>query len=831
MEAFVVPKWVRASVSGVGNKAYLPTWIALLVVVFAMVFAEEQNHTIHHQYMRAEVQNEAGLIRSRLEGYLNADIQLVKGLVAVIATTPDLTQERFSEVASRAIGDRDQILNIAVAPDLVVRMVHPFEPNKAVLGLDYNQNEAQRASAYRVRDSGEMVLAGPVNLVQGGIGFIGRFPIFVGEGETYRFWGMVSAVIDATSLYAETGLTSPDLSLEIALTGRDGMGEAGALFFGEAAIYDQDPILMDIVLPTGTWQLAAIPKGGWGHTPRNIWILRAIMLTAGILIVVPTFFACRMSAVRRGAIKILRKRERELERKQAELMQLSMVAQNASDSIVLTDNATRIIWVNEAFSRMTGYSLAEAVGQTPGDLLNGPETSEDTIRQIADSVTHGQRHRTEILNYTKAGQKIWVDTHLVPVLDEAGGVQMVIGIERDVTLNKQNEAELAEAKLAAEKADRAKSEFLANMSHEIRTPMNGIIGMSDLLHECDLGEEEQQYVEIIRTSSKALLKIINDILDLSRLESGKLLLSEEDFDLEACIEGSVDVLRPIALEKGLLLNVTYASDLPRVVRTDDGRLRQVLVNLIGNAVKFTSSGRVDVRVLRDAADPYRLTIDVEDTGIGLTEAQLDNIFERFSQADAATTRAFGGTGLGLTISRHLAEQMGGDILVRSRMGQGSCFSLTVQAHRPVGKHDTAEQGTGLDLARIRGRKVLLAEDNRTNRLLIRKYLADLNVTLIEAENGRQAVDLCSRHTPDIVLMDMSMPEMDGITATREIRSRAIAQPPIVALTANAFASDKDACLEAGMNGFLSKPINKKQLLEGMAAVMTEAGEFYDAASA
>ena len=831
MEAVKVPNWVRAIILGVGNKTYLPTWIALFVVAFAFVFAEKQNQTIHHQSMRADVQNEAGLIRSRLEGYLNADIQLVKGLVAVIATTPGITQARFSEVADRAIGDRDQILNIAVAPDLVVTMVHPFEPNKAVLGLNYNDNDAQREGALRVRDTGEMVLAGPVNLVQGGVGFIGRFPIFIGKGEHRHFWGMVSAVIDATSLYEETGVTGPDLHLELALTGHDGTGEDGNLFFGDAAIYDQNPILMDIVLPTGSWQLAAIPKGGWGSTPDNIWLLRAIMLAAGVLIVVPTFFACRMSAVRRGAIKILRKRERELEAKQAELMQLSMVAQNASDSIVLTDPEARIIWANAAFSRMTGYALEDAIGQTPGDLLNGPGTSADTIREIAAHVADGKRHRTEILNYTKSGQEIWVDTHLVPVLDDTGAVQMVIGIERDVTLNKQNEAELAEAKRAAEQADRAKSEFLANMSHEIRTPMNGIIGMSELLAECDLAEEEQQFVEIIRTSSKALLKIINDILDLSRLESGKLLLSEVDFDLESCIEGSVDVLRPVAQEKGLSLNVTYASNLPRKVRTDDGRLRQVLVNLIGNAVKFTSSGRVDVRVLRDSNDPYRLTIDVEDTGIGLSEVQLDNIFERFSQADAATTRAFGGTGLGLTISRHLAGQMGGDILVRSAVGQGSSFSLVIKAEPPMGEDVDSDADAALDLNRIRGRKVLLAEDNRTNRLLIRKYLADLSVELIEAENGRQAVDMCIRHAPDVILMDMSMPEMDGIAATKEIRKLTIAQPPIVALTANAFASDKEACLNAGMNSFLSKPINKSRLLESMAAVMGEAGPYVDAASA
>ncbi|OIQ32741.1 MAG: histidine kinase [Alphaproteobacteria bacterium MedPE-SWcel] len=831
MEAVIVPKLVRAYEYVMGNRTYLPAWIAVLVVSVAVYFAESQNRIIHDQSIRADVYHEAGLIQSRLEGYLNADIQLVKGLVAVLASRPDMTQEEFSEIAAHAIGDKPEILNIAVAPELVVRLVHPFEANKAVLGLDYNTIESQRDAALRVRDSGEMVLAGPVQLIQGGTGFIGRFPIYVGTGPSRRFWGIVSAVIDAQALYEEAGVTGPNMSLELALTGRDGTGPQGELFFGDPDIADQNPVLMDIVLPTGSWQLAAIPRGGWPDHPGNLWALRLFLGAVAILQLVPTFLACRLSATRRGAIEILRKREQELERKQVELEQLSAVAQNASDSIVLTDRKAQIIWANDAFSSMTGYALAEALGKTPGELLNGAETNPDTVREIAEHLQQGKRYRTEIMNYTKSGEIIWVDTHLVPVHDDAGDVRMVIGIERDVTQAKRHAVELAEAKRDAELADRAKSEFLANMSHEIRTPMNGIIGMADLLADMILPDEEQQYVENIRTSSKALLKIINDILDLSRLESGKLSLSEVDFNLEACIASAVDVLRPVAQDKGVALNISYAPNLPQDVRADDGRLRQVLVNLIGNAVKFTSEGRVDVRVASAADDPFNIVIDVEDTGIGLSERQRKSIFERFEQADAATTRSFGGTGLGLTISRHLAEQMGGGIKVHSQLGKGSCFSLNVQCSAPLGTEETPETEQSVDLERLRGCRVLLAEDNRTNRLLIRKYLAGLSIDLIEADNGLLAVELCAARAPDVVLMDMAMPEMDGIAATRAIRSLAIRQPPILALTANAFESDRDACLAAGMNGFLSKPVNKSQLLNYMASMVNEGGDIYSAASA
>ena len=811
--------WGRVAGLAVVNRTYLPTLIALLVVIVALIFAEQQNRTIHQQSLRADVQSEAGLIRSRLEGHLNADLQLIKGLVAVLALDRTMSQERFSEIASIAVGDMPEILNIAVAPDLVVTMVYPYERNKAALGLDYNQNDAQREAALRARDIDNVVLAGPVELVQGGRGFIGRFPIFVDEGEERRFWGIVSTVVDAQIVYADAGLTDASATLDIALAGRDGMGEQGDVFYGDEAIFERDAVLMDIALPTGTWQMAATPRGGWSSEPHNLWPMRLILLTAGVLIIVPTYMACRLSAIRRSAIKKLRTREQELQHKQVELEQLSTVAQNASDSIILSGADGCIFWVNAAFTRMTGYSIEEAKGQRPGDLLNGAETDLTTVREIAEHIARGERLHRQILNYTKSGEKIWVDTNLVPVQDETGELRMVIGIERDVTASKRNAAELADAKLAAEKADRAKSEFLANMSHEIRTPMNGIIGMADLLSESDLPEEEEQYVQVIRTSSKALLKIINDILDLSRLESGKLSLTDVDFNLETCVESAVDLLRPVAQDKGLLLNVDYAPDLPDRVRTDDGRLRQILVNLVGNAVKFTSSGRIDVRVMRAKGNPYALTIDVDDTGIGLSQLQLRNIFERFSQADAATTRAFGGTGLGLTISRHLASQMGGDITVCSTPGEGSCFSLYVQCKPPVGELEAPAARLEPDLDRIRGSKVLLAEDNRTNRLLIRKYLSDLSVELIEAQNGLEAVELCASCQPDVVLMDMSMPVMDGLTATRLIRNEQSFQPPIVALTANAFASDREACAAAGMNSFLSKPINKQHLLRCMASVM------------
>ncbi|KIC15861.1 ATP-binding protein [Leisingera sp. ANG-DT] len=963
--------WLRA----LSNRTYLPALLALAVVCAAGLYAERQNATIHYQSQRADTQQAAGMVKSRLEGQLNGDYQRLRGLSAMLATEPDMGQERFSRIAAQVLEGKTAIRHIAAAPGLVVSLVHPMRGNEAALGLDYNRNDAQRAAAHRVRDSGEMVLAGPVDLVQGGTGFIYRLPIFTGTGTKRTFWGILSAVVETETLYAATELNSGG-GLDIALTGRDGTGAAGRQFFGSTGILSDHPVVMDISLPAGSWQLAARPRGGWQENPDNLWQLRLALLAAGTLIVFPTFLAGRLSAARQAVIGKLRYREAELEavsrrleiavktskvgiweydgttrqaswdsrmhelydvpeeqgppsaaawaeklhpddrgrvldaletaeqkntsfasdfrivldngtlkhiralaspftdargrnwmigvnwnvsedvrlreelicanqtlsernselkqgkqaleqahaelqKQQAELHRLSLVAKHASDSIILTDAERRILWVNDAFTRATGYLADDAIGRTPSELLDGPNTDAKVIQEMNRHKDLGIRYHNEVLNYTKAGDEVWFDTNIVPVTNADGSVDLIIGIERDITGSKQRERELAEAKLAAEQADRAKSEFLANMSHEIRTPMNGIIGMADLLAEAELPPDEQQNVETIRSSAQALLKIINDILDLSRLEAGKFSITSEDFNLRDCVSSAANLFRPKAQEKGLPLEISYADGLPERMHGDDGRMRQILVNLIGNAVKFTAEGKIAVRISHAPGDLYRLVIEVEDSGIGISENQARHIFDRFTQADAATTKAFGGTGLGLTISSMLAKRMGGGISVLSELGQGSCFRLELQL-APSGEASGQTDAFPLESApQLAPCKVLLAEDNQTNRLLIRKYLRGQPVELAEAANGRTAVDLCKQLQPDIILMDMSMPVLDGIGATREIRSLAIPQPAIVALTANAFASDQQACLDAGMDKFLAKPVKKAVLLQTLAAFLTE----------
>ncbi|MGR3635079.1 MAG: response regulator, partial [Shimia sp.] len=623
----------------------------------------------------------------------------------------------------------------------------------------------------------------------------------------------ISAVIDADKLYALAGLTDPDLTVDLAVVGRDGTGAHGEVFFGKPSVLDDDPILMDIQIDTSKWQLAARPKDGWVTKADNYWGTRFFFLAIAVFVLGPIFAASRLSLTRQRMIDQLEQRDAELER-------LSLVAKHATDSILVYDPKGNISWVNDGFSRLTGYSFEEAVGRHPGMLLNAPETSQDVTDAIREHQENGLPYQSELLNRTKSGDLIWVHINTFPILDEDGKLVMSIGIEREITDIKLHEEELAFAKLNAEEAARAKSEFLANMSHEIRTPMNAIIGMADLLVEEDLGEENNQSLKTIRSTGQALLTIINDILDLSRLESGKLEISKVDFNLRNCVSGVIHLLKQKAEQKGIELEVSFSDDLPETLHADDGRVRQILVNLIGNAIKFTSIGGVYVSVTCDPSDPYTISVEVKDTGIGVGSAQAERIFERFSQADAATTRAFGGTGLGLTISSMLANRMGGSIELCSNYSDGACFVVTIRGFAPTGEISANELEVEASQSALDGITILLAEDNKTNRLLIRKFLAAHSVTLFEAENGQQAVDLCSEIKPDIILMDMAMPEVDGLEATRLIRPLPIAQPPIIALTANAFASDKQACLDAGMDFFLSKPVNKSALLTAMATKLS-----------
>jgi len=374
-----------------------------------------------------------------------------------------------------------------------------------------------------------------------------------------------------------------------------------------------------------------------------------------------------------------------------------------------------------------------------------------------------------------------------------------------------------------ERANRAKSSFLANMSHEVRTPMNAILGMAELLADTDLTSEQRRYVETFQRAGSSLLTIINDILDLSKVESGHITLEHISFDLCEVIDRAVELIRVKANEKGLLVTSEIAADVPRCLIGDPTRLRQVILNLLGNSLKFTEKGSLTVRVASDVStEPNSrhvpLRFAVADTGIGIATDKLDKLFETFSQADDSTTRKYGGTGLGLSISKKLVELMGGDIWVESLIDHGSTFFFTVQfeiAEEPLEHTTVAAERTHISPCRL-----LLADDSEDNRFLIRAYLRDCPVSLDFAENGEIALQKLTSGDYDLALVDLHMPILDGFGATsrfREFESENNRLPmPILALTADAFPDAIDRSLAAGFTAHLSKPIGKQSLLAAIA---------------
>jgi len=386
-------------------------------------------------------------------------------------------------------------------------------------------------------------------------------------------------------------------------------------------------------------------------------------------------------------------------------------------------------------------------------------------------------------------------------------------------------ARVQEEKTRADEANQAKSRFLAHMSHEIRTPLNGVIGLSRLLEEITDPEEKQDTLRLIRSSGDALLSVINDILDFSKIEAGKLDLEVIPFRLRACVEESLDMFRPAAAEKDVALRCSLAPDVPEWAAGDATRLRQVLLNLLSNALKFTSSGEVTVSATVDQADDagHLIAIEVRDTGIGIPPEQVHNLFSSFSQVDASISRRYGGTGLGLAITKRLVELMGGGISVESEPGVGTRFRFTVLLAKAQAPR--AAQKVVAPAADGRRLKVLVAEDNRVNQMVVLGLLRKMGVDADLANNGLEAVAAVLEHDYDLVLMDLQMPEMDGLTATREIRSRVPAdrQPIIWALSAHATTDARDSCLRAGMDRYLTKPLEPEKLRSLVAELAVPGG--------
>ncbi len=517
---------------------------------------------------------------------------------------------------------------------------------------------------------------------------------------------------------------------------------------------------------------------------------------------------------------------------------LHAILDTAIDSIICINGVGIIESANPATEQMFGYSLAEMIGQNVKMLVPSPhrEAHDGHLANLLKmDLERPIGLRREVIGQRKDGTIFPADLAISST--NLSDRHQFTGIVRDISRRKKIETDLAQAKEVAEAANQAKSSFLATMSHELRTPLNGILGMNELLLGTDLTEKQRQFVDASRCSGKMLLQLINDVLDLSKIESGKLELDLQECAVEQLVNDVVEALGPGARQKGLTLQVHV--DLAVCVTTlcDGNRLRQILINLIGNAIKFTSSGTITVNAigLRHEDRQLRVRFAVADSGIGIPEDRRERLFAPFSQVDCSTTRKFGGTGLGLAICKQLVELMNGEIGIESQVGIGSTFWLEVPmtvVEQPKNLPKTASPPPTLAAASadmppaasvpsLLVGHVLVAEDNRINQMYVTELLKLCGCTCDIAANGDEALEAMQRKHYDLILMDCQMPEMDGFTASREIRRRLAAQEfphptPIIALTANALTGDRERCLASGMDDYLTKPIEVHQLQSKLA---------------
>jgi len=536
------------------------------------------------------------------------------------------------------------------------------------------------------------------------------------------------------------------------------------------------------------------------------------------------------------AVDIERLKQAELRVAEQEL-RVRDIAERAPVGFFHFDIKGRFTLVNRRVSEITGLSHEEIVDR-PWVAILPAEQRERILRDWETRDAAELTYREEYQIAHASGARLWVVCHVQPVIDATGRATGCVGSLTDISDIKQAQEQLRRAKEEAEAASRAKSDFLATMSHEIRTPMNGIIGMTGLLLDTDLSADQRDSAQTIRESAESLLAIINDILDLSKMEAGRLDLEIADFALDDLARSVTDIVMPSARAKGLSLRVDIDPSVPARLHGDAGRIRQVMLNLASNAVKFTDRGSVTLRLVKDAfqpadsAGPIALRCAVVDTGIGIAANDRARLFEKFTQVDSSIARRFGGTGLGLSIARELVSLMGGTIGVDSTPGLGSTFwfVLPLQHARTVELPATRDQR--LDTrdhdrqpAPLRPLRVLVAEDNPTNQKVAVRILERLGHRVDMAASGIEAVEAVKMLPYDIVLMDVQMPDMDGLQATRAIRQLdgGRAKVPIVAMTANVLGDIVARCRDAGMNGYVAKPFNVRELVAAMAAALPGAG--------
>lgn len=520
-----------------------------------------------------------------------------------------------------------------------------------------------------------------------------------------------------------------------------------------------------------------------------------------------------------------------------ELQALAIGATKSLNAVIIVDCYGKIEWVNEGFTKLSGFQLYEVI-DTKGEVLR--ENQKFFLEKLSQAVREKKPISFESKNRSKSGNEYWVISNLTAVLDEYGGVKEIIIIETDITELKKSQEELItankiaehslmkgnkmldelkQANLKIEETAKAKERFLASMSHEIRTPMNGIIGLVELLLETELTSEQHKYLSALKISGDTLMVVINDILDISKMDAGKMKFEEVPIQLPLIIDTAIDLFSVRAEEKGIQLRKNFDSMIPPFLLGDPTRLNQIIYNLLSNAIKFTQKGIVDfsVAVKKEESDSALLEFCIRDTGCGIPDDKMGLLFQDFTQLNAETPRKYGGTGLGLAITKRLVELQGGTIKVDSKVNEGTAFTVLLEFKKCKDENRISEflndKNTYAVIKPI-GVRILVAEDNTVNQLLTEKLLQGWKCTVDIVDNGKTAIEKLKVNTYDVVLLDIEMPEMDGYTTAKFIRNEMgdpIRNIPIIAVTAHADPREAEKCIQAGMNDYILKPFNPKEL--------------------
>lgn len=913
-------------------KRHYAVFSLLLISIFlaaAGIYADRLHSRYSQRELHSSMLSRLSLLRANLEGKITSNAQLVQGLVASISVEPDLSQEKFAGLARHLFNEQSQLRNIGAAPDLVIRYMYPIQGNEAAIGLDFRKHPEQLDAVLQARRSGGLVLAGPLDLVQGGLGLIARIPVFTDDPETGNpaFWGAISAVIDIDRLYQASDLPDFTREFDIAIRGRDGLGKDGEVFFGATEIFEQQPLLLDITLPTGSWQMAAIPKGGWSAANGEQLLFRLGLAVTGVLFLLPLIVIGKFHQKRLAS-----------EARLNALFEMSPVG------IALNDyRSGKFLEVNDALLAPTGYTRAELLKMTYWDItpdaylpdekaqlsaldlkgyfgdykkeyirkdgsrypvkLNGvviydasgrkliwsiveditistqaeravlesKKKYQQLVEDIGDKfVIYSHKAHTGVLTYVTGGMekifglnntevigKSWdnlinwlpdsreqaygVVSDMIagkidffqfemtfihpnglertilaschPATDEEGDI-VIEGIVEDITERKTTEHALITARQEAERANKAKSEFLSRMSHELRTPMNAILGFSQLLEMEKLDALHLKYIKEIKNAGVHLLALIDDVLDLAKIESGRIDLKLEAVALAPLLEECMALTGLQAAKQAIV--ITHADCAGTVLRADRIRLKQVLVNLLSNAIKYNRAGGKAHIGCSNSDRPGFVQIRITDTGKGIAADKLAELFQPFNRLDAAYS-GIDGTGIGLYLTRQLVESMHGRIGVDSKPDQGSTFWFELPVDS-LPSHAAASAGLppAAPLPSPRNKQVIVyVEDNAANVELIKQIMIHRPQTrLLTALTPDDGLELIRQHHPDLILLDINLPGMSGFEVLNRIRQLpACAATPVIAVTARAMPDDVETGLKAGFSAYLTKPLDIEQFLK------------------